>query len=228
MPLYYDTTPWLIPEAGAELRNLFYKIGRRIKLDRGSLMQAEALKGDGRSITLLESGLLGQSYTMRSPSKPYTMSLVLPGRIINYFAYLGIDNKNEEVLILRNSTVLTCRLDELKRALEEDGLDGAYHEYCMACIASDYGAFTCMFAFEAEERLAHLFLSLSKSLDCTRTEGCVHIPLQLTYAELSYVMHSNVKTIERIFAKWHKSGVLKSEKEGFLVSEELLEGCGGI
>lgn len=30
---------------------------------------------------------------MRSPSKPYTMSLVLPGRIINYFAYLGINNK---------------------------------------------------------------------------------------------------------------------------------------
>lgn len=218
MALFYETTPWLIPKADDRLIELFRRKGTFYTLNKGSVLSALNTKGDGHNITMVQSGLLAQCYDTDDKSKPHAISLVLPGRIINYFDYLGIDNRNEKILVLRDTDVRICRLDTLHKALKEEGLEEEYRKYCMACIGSDYGAFTCMFSCQTEERLGHLFLSLARSIEC-RTEGDeLHIPLKLTYTELSYIMFSTVKTIERIMAKWHKEGVLISEKGGFCLS----------
>jgi CRP-like cAMP-binding protein len=223
MPLYYETTPWLIPKADDRLAGLCRREGFFYTLAKGSVLQAKNAQGDGRNIILTQSGLIGQTYEMKDPARPHTISLVLPGRILNYSGYLGIDNRCEKLLILRDSDVWICRLEAFRQALEREGLSELFHKYCIDCVASDYGAFMCMFSCEAEQRLAHLFESLSRSLPC-RTEGdMLHIPLRLTYAEMSYVMHSTVKTIERIVAKWHRCGALSADADGFVVSRSHLD-----
>lgn len=88
----------------------------------------------------------------------------------------------------------------------------------MDCIASDYGAFMLMFSTQTEERLGHFLLSLAESLGCRPKGDVLFVPLKLTYTELSYVMHSTVKTIERILAKWHQAGALSSNRDGFTLS----------
>lgn len=222
MPLFYQATPWLIPQLDQNLAEVFHRIGFFYHVEKNSLLHATNLKGNGETLTFLQDGLLGQSYDMDDPNRPHTISLVLPGRMINYAAYLGIDNSQENVLILRDSDVWTCQLSDMKTELDKLDLHQAFLDYCIKCVASDYSAFTCMFSCTTEVRLAHLFRSLINSLQCQYTDKNVFIPLKLTYIELSYVMHSSKKTIERIFAKWHKENVISNDLNGFTVDIEFL------
>lgn len=218
MAQYYDTTPWLIPKADDRLAALFRQHGSFFSVKKGSMLDAINIKGDGHNVTFLQAGLLGQCYDTGEPGRPHAISIVLPGRIINYFDYLGIDHQAEKFMVLRNSDVWICRLDTLKAALKEEGLEELYHRYCMDCIASDYGAFMLMFSTQTEERLGHFLLSLAESLGCRPKGDVLFVPLKLTYTELSYVMHSTVKTIERILAKWHQADALSSNRDGFTLS----------
>ena len=114
MAQYYDTTPWLIPKADDRLAALFRQHGSFFSVKKGSMLDAINIKGDGHNVTFLQAGLLGQCYDTGEPGRPHAISIVLPGRIINYFDYLGIDHQAEKFMVLRNSDVWICRLDTLR------------------------------------------------------------------------------------------------------------------
>jgi CRP-like cAMP-binding protein len=74
-----------------------------------------------------------------------------------------------------------------------------------------------------EVRLARLFLKLATQLGRAERGG-VFIPLHLDRQELADLTGTTIETAIRVMSRWHKDGVLKTEKDGFvLVDRAALE-----
>ena len=74
-----------------------------------------------------------------------------------------------------------------------------------------------------ETRFARLFLKLSDDIGRSEDSG-VFIPLSLSRQELADLVGTTVETSIRIMSRWGKTGIVQTEKEGFLVADiEALE-----
>ena len=67
-----------------------------------------------------------------------------------------------------------------------------------------------------ETRFAHLFLKLSDGLGQPATEG-KFIPMTLSRQDLADLTGTTMETAIRIMSRWGKEGLVRTEKEGFLV-----------
>lgn len=70
----------------------------------------------------------------------------------------------------------------------------------------------------AETRFARLFLKLLDDIGQPRSSG-VFIPLTLTRQELADLLGTTVETSIRIMSRWRKSGIVSTEREGFLITD---------
>ena len=74
-----------------------------------------------------------------------------------------------------------------------------------------------------ESRFARLFLKLSGDIGIRQDSG-VFIPMPLSRQELADLLGTTVETSIRIMSRWGKSGIVQTEKGGFLVTDvEALE-----
>jgi CRP-like cAMP-binding protein len=74
-----------------------------------------------------------------------------------------------------------------------------------------------------EARFARLFLKLADQLGKTDDLGTL-VPLTLTRQELADLVGTTIETAIRVMSRWHKDGVLLTEREGFrVVDREVLE-----
>lgn len=69
-----------------------------------------------------------------------------------------------------------------------------------------------------ETRFARLFLKLAADIGKPRDSG-VFIPMPLARQELADLLGTTVETSIRIMSRWGKEGVVKTEKDGFLVTD---------
>jgi len=75
-----------------------------------------------------------------------------------------------------------------------------------------------------EVRLARLFLKLAEQMGRPERSG-VFIPLALGRQELADLTGTTIETAIRIMSRWNKDGVLRTEKDGFVVLDKAaLEG----
>jgi CRP-like cAMP-binding protein len=233
MGKYYKANPWVIPKVPQALKNLFVAHGHMVHLERNSVIAGtlrtvmdfeNAPPCSLNDLIYLKSGLMAQAYETYDENKPLAISIVLPDRMVNYASYMGIDNSSEVLFALRKSEILYLSRDEFDRCCSKN-IENLITSYCMQCIASDYDAFTCMFTCDAEKRLFFLFRSLIDSF-CSadlisapaEADRFVKIPIKLSYLELSYVMYTTPKTIERLMSKWIKKGYIKNEKDALYIS----------
>ena len=74
-----------------------------------------------------------------------------------------------------------------------------------------------------ETRFARLFLKLADDIGQPRPEG-IFIPMALSRQELADLLGTTVETAIRIMSRWGKSGIVSTEKGGFVVADlEALE-----
>jgi CRP-like cAMP-binding protein len=69
-----------------------------------------------------------------------------------------------------------------------------------------------------ETRFAHLFLKLADRMGRPR-EGAVFIPMVLSRQELADLTGTTIETCIRLMSRWGKDGVIKTEKDGFLLGD---------
>jgi CRP/FNR family transcriptional regulator len=69
-----------------------------------------------------------------------------------------------------------------------------------------------------ETRFAHLFLKLSERMGRPRPDGSF-IPMALSRLELAELAGTTIETSIRIMSRWAKEGIVRTEKEGFLVTD---------
>jgi CRP-like cAMP-binding protein len=69
-----------------------------------------------------------------------------------------------------------------------------------------------------ETRLAHLFLKLANKMGRPGAEG-VSIPVALSRQELADLAGTTVETCIRVMSRWGKEGVLRTERDGFLLAD---------
>jgi len=67
-----------------------------------------------------------------------------------------------------------------------------------------------------ETRLAHLFLKLAERMGRPRSDGSF-IPMPLSRLELAELTGTTVETSIRIMSRWAKEGIVRTEKDGFVV-----------
>ena len=67
-----------------------------------------------------------------------------------------------------------------------------------------------------EGRLARFFLKLGTDMGQRREEG-VFIPLVLSRQELADMIGTTIETSIRIMSRWGKDGVVRTDKEGFVI-----------
>jgi CRP/FNR family transcriptional regulator, nitrogen oxide reductase regulator len=67
-----------------------------------------------------------------------------------------------------------------------------------------------------ETRFAHLFLKLADKMGRTGAEGTV-IPLVLSRQDLADLTGTTIETAIRIMSRWGKEGLVKTEKDGFVL-----------
>jgi CRP-like cAMP-binding protein len=67
-------------------------------------------------------------------------------------------------------------------------------------------------------RLARLLLKLGDTLGQATAEG-IYIPLALSRQELADMIGTTIETTIRIMSRWGKDGVVRTEKDGFLVQD---------
>lgn len=74
-----------------------------------------------------------------------------------------------------------------------------------------------------DARLAHLFLKLADRMGRPGAEG-TFIPMALSRQELADLTGTTIETSIRIMSRWGKDGIVKTEKDGFVVQDrEALE-----
>ncbi len=69
-----------------------------------------------------------------------------------------------------------------------------------------------------ETRFAHLFLKLADKMGVPRHEG-TFIPMALSRQDLADLTGTTIETCIRIMSRWGKGGVMRTEKEGFLLRD---------
>lgn len=69
-----------------------------------------------------------------------------------------------------------------------------------------------------ETRFAQLFLKLADRLGQRRADG-VFIPLALSRQDLADLAGTTIETSIRVMSRWGKDGVVRTEKDGFLVED---------
>jgi CRP-like cAMP-binding protein len=69
-----------------------------------------------------------------------------------------------------------------------------------------------------EARLARFFLKLAGDMGQTRADG-VFIQLALSRQELADMIGTTIETSIRIMSRWGKEGIVRTEKDGFLVTD---------
>jgi CRP-like cAMP-binding protein len=70
----------------------------------------------------------------------------------------------------------------------------------------------------AETRLAHLFLKLSDRMGKPVPEGRF-IPMTLSRQDLADLTGTTIETCIRIMSRWGKEGVVRTDRDGFLVQD---------
>ena len=223
---YYKTTPWIIPSAFRQLEDLFTQHGKSFSFSKGDIIAGPLVSGEKirlNQMIYLESGLLSQCFITHNPNKPKAMSLVLPSRVINYTGYMGFDTSSENLIALRNSQVYTMDIEAVRESAKKLGFEEQLKSYCMKCIASDFDAFTCMFTCETEKRLGFFFQSLIDSLSCNKDSDWALIPIKLSYGEISSVMYTTKKTIERIIPDWKQRGIIIFEDDSIKINIRSLQ-----
>ncbi|MCL1046543.1 Crp/Fnr family transcriptional regulator [Shewanella electrodiphila] len=226
MGRYYESTPWVIPEAPLELISFLKSFGKMVSFNKGEVISGPLVNASSCNVDqliFLESGMLSQCYNTHDINKPKSISLVLPNRILNYLSFMGICNNKENIIALRKSIVYKIPIELAHKLIknEQDKME-MFNQYFMACIASDYDGFTCMFTCNTEKRLAFLFNSLAMSFNCDIKGEWSNIPLKLSYSELSAVMYTTQKTIERIIPEWKLKGYIQVYKYGFSINNNAL------
>lgn len=226
MGKYYKTTPWVIPEMPLSIKNIFRKYGKNQFVKKNTLLSGNCINAqfpNTERLIYLESGLLGQAYETYSLNKPYAMSVVLPGRMVNYLSYLDIDNSGDNIIVLRNSSIYCMTKSEFdKIANNEEKL--MMVKQCKASITSDFDGLCCMFTCDTPKRLAYLFKALVEGFygDITGMSS-MKIPIKLSYAEMSYVMYTTIRTIERLLPKWRELGYIETGKNYTIVYSKLFD-----
>lgn len=208
----YSHTPWLIPELENEVFEFAKKYSNRVHLKSSDIIfghQSNGVIKNRDSVILVENGLLCQAIHTDDVNKPVAISITLPRRMLNYCGYLGMPVTSETAYALRDSDVFVVSIKVLEQNLENnDRLKEVFRNYCMKCIASDYETFACMFTKMTEKRLAIFFLSLARSIGIDVGENISYIPINFSYLELSQIMYSTTKTIERIIPLWKLKGIV--------------------
>jgi Crp-like helix-turn-helix domain len=69
-----------------------------------------------------------------------------------------------------------------------------------------------------EGRLARFFLKLAHDMG-QRRDGGTFIPLVLSRQELADMIGTTIETSIRIMSRWSKDGVVRTEKDGFVVED---------
>ena len=69
-----------------------------------------------------------------------------------------------------------------------------------------------------EGRLARFFLKLAQDVGQARPEG-TFIALTLSRQELAYMIGTTIETLIRIMSRWSKQDIVRTEKNGFLVTD---------
>jgi CRP-like cAMP-binding protein len=67
-----------------------------------------------------------------------------------------------------------------------------------------------------DARFARLFLKLADQLGRPHRDGTI-VPLTLTRQELADLIGTTIETAIRIMSRWHKDGILLTEKDGFVI-----------
>ena len=67
-----------------------------------------------------------------------------------------------------------------------------------------------------EPRLAALFLRLADDCGVTEARG-VRVPIRLSRQDLADLVGTSLETAIRIFSRWHRTGVLETGSDGFLL-----------
>jgi len=69
-----------------------------------------------------------------------------------------------------------------------------------------------------ETRFAHLFLKLADKMGRPEREGTL-VPMALSRQDLADLTGTTVETCIRIMSRWGKEGVVRTEKDGFVVQD---------
>lgn len=227
MGKFYNSTPWVIPQAPQELQALFRRDGKKLTVERNVFVcsyDAVYTPCDLDCMIYVDSGLLTQGYITDNINKPHAFSLILPGRVLNYTHYMGFANRQENIYTKRKSVIYCLELGQLREKLAQDEvLQEMMHNYSVSCVAADYDAFTCMLSCNVEKRLAHFLLSLVNTYQICCEDDWFHIPLRLSYKDISEIVYSSAKMIERIIPSWIEQGIIRMSGRSTKVHQSVFE-----
>lgn len=224
MKKFYDTNPWVIPAASDEIAELFLNHGERVTFNRGQIVSGPTARRRLHEYMIYNhKGVMAQCYLTHDENKPQAISVTLPGRMINYLGFTGVDISQETVMCLRDSEAYLLPIDVLEAMTSKDlALHKVIFRYIHQCIATDYDGFTLMFTCNTSVRLAYFMLALAKNYNGDSKEEKQSIPLKLSHAELSYVMFTSVKTIDRIMPIWKSQGIIETKADTTIINRHLL------
>lgn len=149
------------PETPDELKAFFKSHGDLLVVRRGEVVCGKVVNSAPYGLDdliYIESGFLAQAYFTSNPNKPKAISVALKCRVLNYASFLGFDNRGENLIAKKKSALYAIKRHVLEALLaQEPRFLQLLQTYCIACVASDYDAFTCMFTCDVEERILYFF-----------------------------------------------------------------------
>ncbi|USD37540.1 Crp/Fnr family transcriptional regulator [Ferrimonas sp. SCSIO 43195] len=224
MNRFYDTNPWVIPAAPKHIADFFINNGERLSFKKGQVVSGPTARRKLQDYMIYNhSGIMAQCYLTHDENKPQAISLTLPGRVINYLGFIGINISKETIMCLRDTEAYILPITFLKEYVSKhESMREEIYGYIHKCIATDYDGFTLMFTCDTSIRLAYFFLALANNYNERSNDEIQCIPLKLSHAELSYVMFTSVKTIDRIMPTWKSQGVIETRADTTIINRHLL------
>jgi CRP/FNR family transcriptional regulator len=70
-----------------------------------------------------------------------------------------------------------------------------------------------------EHRMARLFATLAERMGRKQPDGSVFVSLSLSRQDIADLVGTTIETAIRIMSRWHKEGIVGTDKKGFLIRD---------
>lgn len=147
------------------------------------------------------------------------LALFGPGELFGTVAALGEQVCDASMVAMEHTVCLKLGRDDLIGLIEESPqLIGELLPVLTRELVECKNCIVEMTCYRVEQRFAQLLLKLGDSVG-QQQNGGTFIPVPLSRQELADMTGTTIETCIRVMSRWGKSGVVDTEKGGFLVRE---------
>jgi CRP-like cAMP-binding protein len=209
--------PWVSPQLEQDLRSVIYYFGETKIVSKNTVLVSEDERTN--SFYFVKKGMLGISSVNYIWDKTEIMACIcFPNSIAEDGKFALGYRAPVKISALAKSEVVRFNYDIVMKKYYEMGNDTVmrFQRHAAKCLKSASDAYTIIASYHADERIKLFFASLLTANNNIESEDYYTFPVKISRDIISKTTGVCITTVDRLFGKWMREGIIKRDGRGFL------------